>query len=328
MDEPQTWRELLGRVISDPAERQHIANELDVNAVTLSRWVNGGSNPRPENIQHLLDVLPQYHPLLLRLIADEFPEFSTEAIVADEAVQEIPSSCYAHVLNAYADIPDSLYFWSVCKLTIRQMLGQLDPHRLGMVIVVVQCTSPAGENKVRSLRGSVRQGTLPLSGSLEQDPILVGIESLAGSVVASCRPVTIQDLKQQNSFKGHLIEELESATAYPILRRSRIAGCMVVTSTQRNYFTPVRLELIQHYANLMALAFEPEEFYDLKRIELGVMPPHSVQKPYFSKFRQRVAQMMEKALSNCRPINSISAEQIVWQQLEEEFLQLPVYVED
>jgi hypothetical protein len=328
MDEPRTWRELLGRAINDPAERQLIANELDVNAVTLSRWVNGSSNPRPENVQHLLDVLPQHHPLLLRLIADEFPEFSTEAIIADETLEEIPSAFYARALNAYADIPDSLYFWSVCKLTMQQMLGHLDPRRLGMVIVVAQCTPPAGENKVRSLRGSVRQGTLPLSGSLEQEPIFVGIESLSGSVVTSCRPVTIQNLKQQDSFKGHMIEELESATAYPILRRSRIAGCIVVTSTQRNYFTLLRLALIQHYANLLSLAFEPEEFYDLRRIELGVMPPNSIQKPYFSKFRQRVIQVMEKSLSNCRPISSIMAEQIVWQQLEEELLQLPLCIED
>ena len=324
MDEPQTWRELLGRAINDSVERQRIANALDVNTITLSRWANGTSNPRAENMHRLLGTLPRYHPLLLRLIANEFPEFSTDAIVSDEVVQEIPSTCYAQVLSAYADIPASLYFWSVCKLTIQQMLEHLDPHRLGMVIMVAQCTPPAGENKIRSLRGTIRQGTLPLSDNLEQEPILLGIESLSGSVVTSCRPITTQNLKQEHSLKGHLIEELQSATAYPILRRGHIAGCIVVTSAQPNYFTPVRLTLIQHYANLITLAFEPEEFYHPSRIELGVMPPNSVQRPYFSEFRDRVAQVMKTAANNRRPMNSILAEQMVWQQLEEELLGLPI----
>ena len=120
MDEPQSWRELLGRVINDPLERQRIANALDVNAITLSRWANGNSNPRPENVRNLLDALPQHHPLLLSLIAEEFPEFSTEALVTDEVPQEIPSACYARVLSTHADIPDSLYFWSVSsQMTLR-----------------------------------------------------------------------------------------------------------------------------------------------------------------------------------------------------------------
>ena len=322
MDEPQSWRELLGKVINDPLERQRIANALDVNTITLSRWANGNSNPRPEKVRNLLDALPQQRPLLLSLIAEEFPEYSTEALVTDEVPQEIPSACYARVLSTHADIPDSLYFWSVCKLTLQQMLEQLDPHRLGMVIMVAQCTPPAGQNKVRSLRGNVRQGTLPLSDTLEQQPILLGMESLSGSVVTSCHPVTVQDLKQEESLQGHLFTGLESATAYPILRRSRIAGCVVVTSTQTNYFTPARLTLIQHYANLLALAFEPEEFYDPRCIELGVMPPNAIQKPYFSKFRQRVASVMQVAANNYRPISSIEAERLVWQQLEDELLQV------
>ena len=52
------------------------------------------------------------------------------------------------------------------------------------------------------------------------------------------------------------------------------------------------------------------------------MPPNAIQKPYFSKFRQRVASVMQAAANNYRPIGSIEAEQLVWQQLEDELLQV------
>ncbi|GAC1377901.1 MAG: hypothetical protein NVS4B7_13020 [Ktedonobacteraceae bacterium] len=325
MDKPGSWRELLGKIIVVPTEKQRIANALDVNAITLSRWVNGSSTPRPEKVRLLLDALPQQRLILLDLIAEEFPKFSPEFIVADEVPEEVPPACYAQVLSAYADMPASLYFWSVCKLVMQQALEQLDLHRLGMVIMVAQCTPTVGSNKVRSLRGNVRLGTLPQSNSLEQEPVFVGAESLSGRVVSSCQPATVQDFAKEDSYKGHLVAGLESGTAYPILRRGYIAGCFTVTSTQPNFFTPLRLALIQRYANLMALAFEPEEFYDPRRIELGVMPPNSIQRPYFAKFRQRVADVMNTFLNNHRPVNSIEAERLVWQQLEEELLQLSVH---
>lgn len=324
MEELLTWRDLLGRIISDPFERQRIATAVSVNTITLSRWANNTSSPRLEKLGILLDALPQsQRELMLPLIADEFPEISTGAIIADEISPDIPAACYAQVLSANADMPDVLYFWSVCKLTLQQALEQLDARRLGMVIMVAQCTPPKGANKVRSLRGNVRQGTLPLNHTLETEPIFLGAESLSGTVVTSCRPLTIQNIEDFPSLKGNVAPALVSATAYPILRRGRIGGCLVITSTQLNYFTPARLNLVQHYANLIALAFEAEEFYDPKRIDLGVMPPSPLQKPYFAQFRRRVAEVMKLSMQQQQTINTIQAEQLVWQQLEEELLNLP-----
>src|SRR5258707_6616489 len=322
MDEPRNWRELLGRVIADPPERQRIATALDVNAITLSRWVNNSSTPRLENLRNLIDALPkQQHTLLLELIADEFPEFSAEFMITDEGYLEIPSASYARILSTHADTTDALYYWSMCKLILRQMLEQLDPHRLGMTIMVAQCTPPVGHNKVRSLRGDMRLGTLPLGDVPEQEPVFLGAESLCGSVVSSCRPITVQRQVQESSAESRLVE-LASVTAYPILRRGCIAGSILITSTRSNYFTPHRLALIQNYANLIALAFQPEEFYDPKDIQLGVMPATPVQKPYFATFRQRIANVMRVSQSNYRPISISDAEQLVWQQLEEELLLL------
>lgn len=325
MNDTLTWRELLGRIINDPVERQHIANALNINVITLSRWVNNSSNPRLDKLSSLLDILPQaQREMLFPLIVEEFPSFSLEPNAGDEVAQDIPVTCYAQVLSANADMPESLHFWSICKLTFQQALEQLDPRRLGMVLMIAQCMPPpAGQNKVRSLRGNVRQGTLQLSSTLEQEPIFIGAESLSGNVVASCRPITIQNVAEYPLLKRNMTESLVSVTSFPILRRGFIAGCLVFTSTQLNYFTPPRLSLIQQYANLISLAFAPEDFYDAKNIDLGVMPPASAQKPYFSQFRQRVANVMRQSWQNHQFMSSIHAEKLVWQQLEEELLSLP-----
>ncbi len=36
-----SWRELLGRIIADPQEKQPIVNELSINPITLNRWIKG-----------------------------------------------------------------------------------------------------------------------------------------------------------------------------------------------------------------------------------------------------------------------------------------------
>src|SRR5205807_289265 len=108
-----------------------------------------------------------------------------------------------------------------------------------------------------------------------------------------------------------------------ILYAGRIAGCLLVSSTQHSYFTvPSRSSLIEQYANLLALAFEPREFYEPDQIELRVMPDQEIQKEHFANFRQRVANTMLEAARDRRPVSSVLAEEMVWQELEDELLQL------
>jgi hypothetical protein len=322
MQQTQDWREFLGRIIADSLERQRIATALNVNAITLSRWANASSTPRPENVRHLINALPQHQPQFLQLIASEFPEFAPGAPVVDQGPLEIPSPFYARILSTHADTSDSLYFWSMCKLILHQILEQLDSRRLGMLALIAQCTPPLSSGKVRSLRGSARLGTFPPSRSLEQEPLFFGAEALAGITASSCRPFTIQELGEQNSLLGFASAELASATSYPLLHKGRIAGCLISASTQYDYFTPERLGLIQDYANLLALAFQAEEFYDPGRIELGVMPSASAQKPYFASFRPRVAVAMKASSHGQGRLSSGDAEQLVWQEIEQELLQL------
>src|SRR5579883_2024761 len=60
MEASQSWRELLGKIIADPQERQRLADTLNINPITLTRWATHKSNPRPDNLRPLIEVLPQY----------------------------------------------------------------------------------------------------------------------------------------------------------------------------------------------------------------------------------------------------------------------------
>src|SRR5579884_3751850 len=151
MQEFPTWRDLLGRIITDPHERQRIANELGINPITLMRWVNNESKPRPQNLRQLLKALPEHHAILLELIGEEFEGFSSAAVenAGEDPRQEIPSVFYSRVLRTRATTARVLRFSSICNLVLQQALAQLDPHRVGMAVIVARCMPPSHENKIR-----------------------------------------------------------------------------------------------------------------------------------------------------------------------------------
>lgn len=325
MHESETWRDLLKTITDDQREKQRLLEVLGIKAITLNRWINKESDPRPQNLRNLLSALPEYRDQLLDLIREEtgFEEFSNGAI--DDTSKEIPAPFYMRVFAARASTTESMRFWSLSNMILQQAIGQLDPDRMGMGIVVVRCMTPSRvDNKVHSLRESVGVGTHPWSSNLEQKGMFLGAESLCGYVVTISRPSTIENIDDKQSLiPAHKVQFEKSASVHPILYAGRIAGCLLVSSTQHNYFlSSSRNALIEQYANLLALAFEPHEFYEPHQIELRVMPNQERQKDYFANFRQRVANTMLEGVRNRRPVSSVIAEEIVWQDLEEELLQL------
>lgn len=318
------WRELLSSIISNPVERDRIATEIGVHAITLARWANGESTPRPHNLRQLLRALPkqqrnQMQPLLVDISGD------VSQLEIDTSDQEIPYKFIMEVLEARASIPDLLRFWSITRLVLQQALKQLDPERVGMAITVVRCMPPR-DGKIRSLRESVGLGSPPWGGDLEEKALLLGAESLAGHVTVSCRMEQIGDLKANKTFlPAYQVEHEVSAVACPIMHACRVAGCLLLSSTQLDYFVPeARLSLVRGYAYLASLAFTPDEFYNPDQIALHIMPPPVRQQPYFDGFRQRVLQRMQSSSSGSQLLASTEAEQIEWQYIEEQLLSLPL----
>ena len=317
-EEAQNWRELLGGLTSTPLERQRVAQELGVSSITITRWVNHEADPRPQNLLHLLDTLSEHRDSLLESIEKEFPHIADTG-TAESATRDIPSAFYARVFNTCTSTIESMRYWSVCNLIIEEALGQLDPDRLGLVITVVRCFASSRSKQIRSLRESVGLGSYPWSGNIDQHGMYLGAESLAGYCVSTARPQTIQNLKDEsNPLPAHQTEFEVSATTHPIMFSGRIAGCVLISSTQPNFFaSPSRLTLISKYTNLLALAFDPDDFYKQEDIALLSMPPHLIQAGYFVDFRNYVTGIMVNS-----GMNSAGAEQFIWEELEEELLKV------
>ena len=326
MQTPSTWRELLGNVIRDPLERRRIAGELNVNPVTLTRWVNQESEPRPSNLGKLLQALPQYSDVLRELFEEELGRDFAQVLEKppDVALNAVSGEFYARILHTLATIPATLRFSSLCDLILEQALKQLDPQRSGMAIIVALCLPPSGEQKVRTLRESLGRGTPPWGPHLEQEAILLGAESLTGYAVTTGRLVTRRRLSEEDpslipAYRGTWEE---SAVAVPIMRQGKTGGGLLVSSAQPDYFSPALQQLIQSYSDLLALAFEPEAFYEPTCIDLRSVPPQAVQQTYLAGFRQRLVETMRQAARDKQPLSLSQAEQILWQQLEDTLLQL------
>ena len=317
MSEPQTWRELLAEIIKTPQERQRIAAVLGIHPLTLMRWIRNESAPRGSRMQQLLEVLPQLQPL----VAEEFDGLSFLPTEAPSSA--IPITFYNHVLGLYATVPAHQHFWSICTAVLQEAAQYLASSDVGLDISVVRCLAPYQGNTIRCLREHVGRGTSPGEEQVELRQRLFGAESLAGYVVESCHPGVIATLSEKQRLPHQLPEQARSGAASPILHAGRVAGCLLVASTKPDYFrSPELLDLIQNYATLLALAFDPEDFYEPQSIELGLMPSLQVQDSYFATFQQRVTSVLKKAAADQHALNYLQAEQCVWWQIAEELLRL------
>lgn len=325
MSDLHSWRDLLKFIIRDTREKQRIAAELGLNPITLVRWTTQETDPRQHNLHRLVSVIPQYREQMIELIRDEdgFEDFSDAGL--DDTSKDIPSFFYTNVFTVRATANDAMRYRAICTMVLREALGQLDPDRSGMSIMVVRCMPPHdGETKVRSLRESLGQGTPPWQANLEDQAMFLGAESLAGSVVSGCRSLFTQNVDED--YSTVLLSKVEyekSSAIFPILYAGYVAGCIIVSSNQYNSFlSQSRLDLIKNYTDLIAVAFEPEEFYDPENIELSLMPDQKIQKNHFVQFRQRVSDTILEAARNKQTISTIEAERLVWRQLEKELIQL------
>src|SRR6267142_4616396 len=192
MDEKQTWRDLLGQIISNPREKHRIAEALGVNPITLGRWATSKSHPREDNLRQLINALPLYRQQMVELITREYPQIFAGQSVSMASVPEIPSVFYARVMSTHTTSPLLIRSSSISTLVLQQMLAHLDPRQAGMKIEITQCLPPLPGQKVRSLRKTIGRGTYPWDVPLQETEFM-GAESQAGQAVISGHPLVIQN---------------------------------------------------------------------------------------------------------------------------------------
>jgi hypothetical protein len=318
-----TWRELLRILTSDPSERERIATAAGVRSITLTRWINGDSHPRAANLSQLIRAIPAQHQRQFQELLEQ-EEGPLSVLLAGETYQaeEIPFALVDEILRTRSNTPDSLRFWAISRMILQHALRHLDPESLGMAITVVCCMPPARDSKIHSLREVTGYGTSPWKNNLEHESMFLGAESLSGFVVTTCRPATIATLLDDTTpIPSQRVEPEVSAAAAPLLEGGRVAGCLLFSSTQPNYFAP-RFKQVQSYTNLMTLALDSKQFYPTSLIELKVMPPLAEQQKHIASFRQAVQHIMRASLRKEEAISYVQAEQLAWQQIEEALLLL------
>lgn len=260
-----------------------------------------------------------WRDLLARIIDDP----QEKQRVADTSPESIPVTLYNRVLHLLCTTISERRFWTTCTAVLHDALKRLDPDRLGLLLSIEQCMAPAYRNTVRCLRERLALGTPPWSEQVEQKGRFFGAESLVGFATSIGRQHTILTINEKHRLPDLLPEHAMSAVASPIMYVGRVAGCLLVASTQPDYFCqPALLDLIQNYAQLLALAFHPEDFYELEHIALQPLPSFQVQQSYLSSLQQRILALLKKAAIDHRPLSYDVAEQHALWQLEDELLQL------
>ena len=317
MQQSRSWRDLLREVIENIVERQRIARALGVNTITLTRWAESRARPRLLYRQKLVDAMPaQMRQEFAASLAKEFPEDAQPSSESEEElISEIPSAFYARIFSAYTSTPGTLRASSIFTIILQQMLAHLDPDQEGLFISIIRCTRPAPDVPVRSLQEIFGRGTPPFKIYQEMQLMFLGIESLAGVAVMQFSKQINQNLREESYRPALQTEFEESAMACPLTFEGRIAGCLLVSSTQVNFFTPRRQQLVQDYTNLLVLALQQEDFYEHSRIALQPMPPYHEQQPVFKTFRARVAEILQRPGN--ASISEANAELIALQEIEE-----------
>lgn len=325
MQGPPTWRHVLAG-LSD-ADKQRMQQELGITAKTWGRWIHGKTElPHLRHLQALVQALPpRERDLFVRLVQLD-PNFSLRdhSLIGTEEtlLRTIPGDQYARVLDAVALHRGLVRFMTVCDLVLQQAGEQLDPERTGITLMLLLCSPPSSPGaKVRSLSERLRRRSTPNApGALSQQRAFFGAESLAGYVVATNCPVVVPDVAQHQGLLPLQEDDLANAAsvaAYPIVRGQHVAGCLLVASTQADFFTQARRDLLHDYANLLMLAFADREFYAPEQIALSPMPQLSVQASVLADLQQRVLASVRQGKPHRDPVE---AEQQVWQDIEAELL--------
>jgi transcriptional regulator with XRE-family HTH domain len=318
MQEVRTWREQLSISIRNSEEKKRIAHQIGVNPLTIARWAKNESYPHKQSLQKLLTILPECQEELTELSdgkvqKKQFAEVDTTSIL----------SLYTQVLNAYSLTPPALLFWSISQHILQHALSQLATRQNAVEIVVAQCTPPSHNGLVRSLQEIMGGNRTDIHSTFERKRTFLGVESLAGAVLASPHKKVVQNFADERYFYPRSLDIGEecSCVVCPILHANRVSGCLLVSSTTPNYFSLQKQRLIEQYAELFALAFDDKQFYPLEAIELYPMPHPNEQYKHILTFRQRVRQAIQDA-GLAQPLTVLEAEQLVWQQIEQELIDL------
>lgn len=316
------FRSSLKELLHDPVVRKLIGQRANISARTLARWVSGETEePDRKRLFSLLSALPQHRDSLLAAIHKAVPDLEAPLIESTNSlVEDLPLDFWIRLLETNANTPKNLHFTALVNLIFLQLQSTLDPERLGVQLIIAQCSPPPSpEQPVRSLREAMKLKTYQSLLKSPGDTIFLGAESLSGYSVSLCQANVVQNIQQERRLPVRRTLNEQSAAAYPIQRGGYVAGCFLISSSQPNFFSQRLQYLLQIYAYLLSMAFESDLFYAPETIRLRSMPDEQTQHDYVVDFQERVLALLQHDNS----LSRLQAETYAWQQIEEILLALP-----
>ena len=302
----------------DRAEIARLANALDVSENTIYRWMNGNSEPRAVHLKRLLEVLPNHYSNLIQAISQTFPGIMETLTTG---LREVQKDIYQRVLELFTTTADSEQRrWQISKAIFEYILLHLDSERQGLAVTYAKLM-PARADGVHSLIETDMRGNYPWPPTLE-NPAYLGSTTLAGTAAMLERLQTWDNLSETARLQVKVDEFERSACACPVTRGSRIAGVLIVSSTQTGFFTdPIACQAVLEYAQLLSLAFRGSDFYPFSLLNLVPMPNLKWQ-------RAEVGRTYVNRIMTCARKLDISrqeAERHVRADMEAEFEELAKY---
>ncbi len=331
------WREALRVHIQDVRQRQRIALALGVHPLTLVRWINRVSIPRLQYLRDLPNILLEQRDEVLQSILEEFPMLR-EPNYKETAYTHIgipPTDFSRKVLRLLTVTSPALRYDVLCDAILADAINALDPHNLGIVLLVARCMPPSLGQKVRSLLVTTVRGSAHWQQyveQMEQSTIFLGIESLAGHAVSTLSADIGKHLFNDLTHPSHhgcLGELIQSAIATPILHLGGIGGCVIALSSQPHSFSFLTQRDFKDVANLLALSFSPDAFYPPEQVDLALLPEYCVQKEYIASYDQRLSVLVTNNVESTHPLRYMQVAQKIWRDIEEEMLKLsPTFATD
>src|SRR6185312_2112529 len=91
-------------------------------------------------------------------------------------------------------------------------------------------------------------------------------------------------------------EHEHSACAVPLLRGSRIAGVLIVSSAQSDFFAdPIAREAVNEYATLLSISLRDQEFQPISLLHLRPMPDFKLQRTQIARtYANRIVDSVRK----------------------------------
>jgi hypothetical protein len=253
----------------DRAAITRLAVELEVAENTIYRWMNGSSEPRPAHLRNLVAALPEHRDNLLSVIGLTFPDTSGEFTTP---LRDVQKDIYRRVMDLFTTIVEpGARRWEILHAIFDHALLHFDPERKGVAVTYARLM-PARPDGIHSLYEAMMRGNDPWPAMLVNN-VYLGSTTLAGTAAIRDRLQIWNKLDESERLQYEIDDFERSACACPVTFAGRVAGVLIVSSTQPAFFAhPVVCQSVLEYAQLMALAFPENEFFPQSLLNLRPMP--------------------------------------------------------